>query len=202
MARRLILLGAIVVAAGAAIAVAVWPRGGEPVLIPGVHPTRSAPLLRDGSGVTLVPGMTKWISDRSPVCQFGKGIAKEAQLPSWCREVEATGSLFQQWTANRKSPDSSAGASVIVLRLETHQQAELLLHTPGYTGIDAHDFTPLPQAAVNGGIAGQREVLPGMRQLRFEWVAGSHIVEVNVWRPGGRLRVDEAESIARLTQPA
>jgi hypothetical protein len=199
---RLVLLGcSVAVIAGAAAIAAVWPDGGEPAVISGVQPMRFTPQLRDGSGAVRIPGMVKWISSRSAVCTPGKGAAGSVRLPQWCYEVKATGSLFQQWTTNRKSPDESPGASVTVLRLQTYQQAELLLHTLDYPGISATGFTPLPQAAVNGGLAGQLEEYPGRTQLRFEWVAGNHIVEVNVWGRG-RVRLDQAQAIARTVRPS
>jgi hypothetical protein len=101
----------------------------------------------------------------------------------------------------RASASRAAVVSDEVLTLATRSQAELLLRTPDFTGSwDTVDYTSLPEAAINGGIAGRIE--PGFDgpETRFMWVSGTSIVEVNV--SGVNLTPVQAQQIARLARPA
>jgi hypothetical protein len=65
-------------------------------------------------------------------------------------------------------------------------------------------FTPLPQWAINGGVARQidSKFNEGLNRFQFIWAAGTHIVMVAVYGgKGGRLPLQEAQHVAALAGP-
>lgn len=167
-------------------------------------------------GISRVPAMTRIISSSAgqSVCSGFKGMGPR---PAWCHAAKLRKGWFEQWiltsavrrygrrdTVPLLFAHQHPGPAVVsdqVLTLATGSQAELLLRTPDFTGAwDTADYTSLPESAINGGVAGRIE--PGFDgpEIRFMWVCGTSVVEVNV--SGVNLTHGEAQQIARLARPA
>jgi hypothetical protein len=191
---------------GATLALRDPPGGGQP---PAALPARH--------GISRIPAMTRIIAYSNVGGSVCSGMKGTAPRPVWCSAVKLRHGWFEQWiltsavrrygrrtTVPLPFARQHPGPAVVsdeVLTLATRSQAELLLRTPDFTGSwDTVDYTSLPEAAINGGIAGRIE--PGFDgpETRFMWVSGTSIVEVNV--SGVNLTPVQAQQIARLARPA
>lgn len=88
-----------------------------------------------------------------------------------------------------------------VASFSSKDEADRLLNDPQYTGAANSDYTSLPTAAVDGGLAGivDSPANDGLSEYRFNWVSGTSEVDVNV--VGASLTVSEAQAVAKLALP-
>jgi hypothetical protein len=168
------------------------------------------------AGISSIPGMTKVVSGSFPACQ------SRGAPPSYCNLVGSTTGLEETWvstaainafgTLNHGLPlplpstftgqhPGPAQVSVMVVSLATEGDATSLLNNPDYTGSWDPNYIALPSASVNGGVAARLvgPALDGQIELRFIWVSGTSVVQVNVL--GAHLTVAQAQAVANLAQP-
>jgi hypothetical protein len=89
----------------------------------------------------------------------------------------------------------------MAVSLATAQDATDLLNNPDYTGSWDPNYTALPSASINGGVAARLvgPALDGQSELRFIWASGTSVVQVNVL--GANLTVAQAQAVANRAQP-
>lgn len=102
------------------------------------------------------------------------------------------------FTAKHPGPSQ---VSVMAVSLPTESDANSLLNNPDYNGSWDPNYTALPSASINGGIAARLvgPALDGQVELRFIWVSGTSVVQVNVL--GANLTVAQAQDVANRAQP-
>ena len=169
-------------------------------------------------GISDIPGMTKVIDDPRQLCT---GIKGSGWLP-YC-SLTTTSSIEQGWVQDAAIQEygtldnglplpiplkfaqehpGPAEVFLMVMTFATQDEAQKLLNDPQWTGTwDTADYTPLPSAAIDGGLAGEQYsgANDGLTEYRFNWVSGTSEVDVNVI--GAKMTVQQARAVAMLTAP-
>ncbi len=168
--------------------------------------------LPSSSGFTAIRGMTQIISGRIPLWVFKDGAG-----PYSASHVGFFGSLQQGFvlsSAIRKFGRLNHGLPLplpmgfasahpgpaevfdLVWAFSDQSAAVALLHDPVFMNSEVSGMTALRSAAINDGLAWSIDSAAngGMREFRFAWVRGGHLIEVNI--VGAKLTVDEARSVA------
>jgi hypothetical protein len=168
-------------------------------------------------GFAALPGLTKIASSTwsASLCADSKGTSQTTPSYWYCaqrghhsQQVWALTAAVRKYgihqvpqpvplTVARRHP----GASEVVVDVLTLRSASVARR---FFPIDTRTagYTALPQAAINGGIAGRIDSLAndGLREFRFAWLSGTSVVDVNIL--GADMTPGQARHVALLARPS
>ncbi len=176
---------------------------------------QATPGLSSHLGFSRIPALTRIASGPASLCsgfkseppsycsQGGPGLFVRGSEQVWAltAAVETYGMRHVPQPIPLRLARQHPGPAEVVVDVLTLANASvanrympLYAHTEGYTA--------LPTAGINSGIAARIDSLAndGLSEVRFAWVGGRSIVEVNIL--GADLTVGEAQRVAHLARPS